>query len=259
MSYDKPLLAAGMLFSLVSLSAEASLTASLADAKSVVYSSVSNITWTGDANLLGTMMASQGYNAVVNAIIAASPSIYSTPYNTPFGSSNGQHNVSSSDFFSSTGQASWFGAQAFVSYLNGISYAGSNQWALPSAGGNPHSGYNQTGTQFGDLFYNELGGTAGFTIPNTSYFTNEIRQNSPYWTGTEYASSGMYAWDFNISGGYQVSDFKSNISYVWAVTPGNITAVPVPSAIWLFGTGIVGLLGPRGRSFIWRTNPVLRG
>ncbi|MBD9355293.1 VPLPA-CTERM sorting domain-containing protein [Methylomonas albis] len=239
--FNKLILAIGLMLSLTALQAEASLTAGIADGKSVVYSSVSNLTWTGDANLLGTLMASQGYNAVVNAIIGASPTIYSTPYDTPFGSSDGQHHVSSADFFSSDGNATWYGAQAFVSYLNSINYAGSNQWALPSAGGEPHSGHIQIGTPFGDLFYSELGGGAGFNIPDTNYFTNEIRQNSVYWTDTEYVSSGIYAWDFNISGGYQVSDFKSYVAHIWAISPGNITAVPVPAAAWLFGSALAGL------------------
>ena len=73
--FSNPLLVIGLVLSLTALQAEASLTAGIADGKSVVYSSVSNLTWTGDANLLGTLMASQGHNAVVNAIIGASPTV----------------------------------------------------------------------------------------------------------------------------------------------------------------------------------------
>jgi len=66
----------------------------------------------GDANLLGTM-ESAGYDAVVNAIIAASPRVYDTSnyYDTP--SYIGYHDISGSDF-SSDGSVIWFGAQAFT-------------------------------------------------------------------------------------------------------------------------------------------------
>jgi hypothetical protein len=110
-----------------------------------------------------------GYSAAVAAIIAASPTIFDTPniFDTP--PNGGSHTVSSDDFSSSQlVLVTWFGAQAFVGYLNSIDYAGSNQWALPSAGANPQIGFNPTGSQSGRLFYDELGGTAGNPIPNNA-------------------------------------------------------------------------------------------
>lgn len=79
MKTSKTLLAITPLLGLTSLASEASLTDGAADGKSVVYSSVSNITWTGDANLLGTLMSSRDYFNVVNAIIAASPTVTDIP------------------------------------------------------------------------------------------------------------------------------------------------------------------------------------
>jgi hypothetical protein len=81
MSLNKPLLALGLLLSLATLAAEATLTRgyAIADGQPVVYSSISDITWTGDANFLGALMTNQGCSAVVNAIIAASPTITDTP------------------------------------------------------------------------------------------------------------------------------------------------------------------------------------
>ena len=176
MRHNTPLLATGLLLSLTTLNAEAALTAYTAAAAGntpVVYSSVSDITWTADANLLGTMIQTQGYNAVVNAIIAANPIINDTPnyWDTP--SDSGYHNVTSADFDTTDlGRVNWFGVKAFTGYLNSINYAGSNQWALPSAGANPQWGHNQTDGQFGQLFYNELGGIAGSAMPDTANFTN---------------------------------------------------------------------------------------
>ena len=193
MRYHKTLLAAGVLLGFTAFTAEATLTSGTADGKSVVYSSVSNITWTGDANLLGTLESTLGYSTAVAAIIAASPTITD---------SLGSHMVTSGDFSSSQlGRATWWGDQAFAGYLNSIDYAGSNQWALPSAGANPQMGFNQTGGQFGQLFYTELGGTAFSPIPNTAYFTNE--QGHGYWLGTEDARYPNYAWFFGTNIGYQ--------------------------------------------------------
>lgn len=244
--YKKTLLAAGLLFSFTALNAEASLTAYTSDGKSLVYDNVTNITWTGDANLLDTLETTLGYNTLISAIIAASPTItdIANSFDTPVNS--GQHNVTSADF-SSGGYANWFGAQAFTGYLNSISYAGSKLWALPTAGANPQAGYNQTGTQFGELFYNELGGTAGNALPNTGNFTNEQFQPSVFWTGTENVSDPSRAWDFLSYIGYQSWHSKDVPNYAWVVSPGLVSAVPVPGTVWLFGSGLIGLLGLKRR------------
>jgi hypothetical protein len=241
--YRKKLLAVGLLLGLSAFNVEASLTTyTAAGNQSVVYSSVSNVTWTGDANLLGSLEASNAN--LVSTIISTIGSIADTPntYDTPVYS--GSHTLSTDDF-GANGLVSWFGAKAFTSYLNTIIYAGSNQWALPSAGANPQTGYNQAGGQFGQLFYNELGGTVGGTIPNTANFTNE--QVNGYWLGTEYAPVPAYAWEFSTFSGYQGyydKGFLGSTQFLaWVVSPGQVSAVPVPGAIWLFGSGLVGLLG----------------
>jgi hypothetical protein len=53
------------------------------------------------------------------------------------------------------------------------------------------------------------------------------------------------AWDFLASSGLQ-SDLNNAYSdYVWAVHSGDVGAstVPVPAAVWLFGSGLLGLTG----------------
>ncbi|MDO8844110.1 hypothetical protein [Methylicorpusculum sp.] len=285
MRFTQPLLAAGLLLSLTTLTAEASLTVyNAAGNTPVVYSSVSNATWTGDANLLGSLISSQGYNTVVNAIIAASPTIYDTPnyfdgsYGNYDGSNllpySGAYSITAGDFSSSNyGQTNWFGAQAFTKYLSSINYAGSNQWALPNSGANTQDGYNQTGGQFGQLYYNELNALAypgtnnsdfgilhdgsWFTSGNAGPFTNA--QTNVYWLATEYeplywlswvhAPGPISAWFFvtyNGGEGY-LGGYKYQQFYAWAVSPGQVAAVPVPGAVWLFGTGLVGLLGLKRR------------
>ncbi len=248
MQQTKTLLAASALLNLTTLTAEAALTAGTVGGQRVVYSSISDITWTGDANLLGTMMRYQGYDTMVNAIIAASPIIYDTPnfYDTP--SYSGYHNVTRSDFnpYSYTAQVSWFGAKAFTGYLNSINYAGSNQWALPSTGQNTQQDVRiGTDSQFGELYYYELGATHGDRIPDTNHFINQ--RYSSYWSGSEDLFYSDLAWWFYPDNGNQGYWNKGMQYYAWAVSPGNVAAVPVPAAAWLFGSGLIGLMGWRRR------------
>lgn len=266
MRLNQPLLAAGLLFSLTTLNAEAALTPYTSAGENLVYSSISNITWTADANLLGTMISSQGYNTVISAIIAASPVIYDTPnyfdgsYNN-YDNYSGEYALSVEDFSSSDfGLTNWFGAKAFANYLNSINYAGSNQWALPTVGANTQAGYNQTSSQFGQLVYDELGFDDGYNLQNLDNFSNV--QAYWYWSGTEsefnsiYGSNPGFAWFLDFAGlGYQFVQEKNVQHYAWVISPGQLitapvpdSVVPVPGAVWLFGTGLLGLLGLKRRA-----------
>ncbi|MDT4288434.1 DUF1566 domain-containing protein [Methylomonas sp. MO1] len=242
MKLKPSMLAAGLLLSLTTLTAEASLTSYTgAGGAGLVYSSVSNVTWTQDANLFKTLYDAN--NNLVNLITAVTPS-YTDPANGIQAIGDGG---AIDDFDTASGRLSWWGAKAFVNYLNSINYAGSIQWRLPTS--NAIVGYNGTaGNELGQLFYSELGGgTAGNTIPNTANFTNE--QAYVYWYGTEYAPNPTSAWLFNTIIGLQAYSDKTIQLYAWAVSPGQVAAAPVPApgAIWLMGTGLLGLLGVKRR------------
>ena len=225
-------LAAGLLLSLTTFNANALTTAYTSGGQNLVYSSLGNITWTGDANLLDTLEASN-------------PNLVSTIINTIgfISDSLGVHTLTDEDF-GTFGLVTWYGAQAYIEYLNNINYAGSNQWSLPSAGTDPQNGYSQTGGQLGQLFYNELGGAADVVIPYTGNFTNMWAAD--YWYTTEWGDEG--AWVFSDQIGVQYENFKMNQFYAWAVSPGQVSAVPVPAAAWLFGPALLGLLGFKRRS-----------
>jgi hypothetical protein len=77
MRLTTPKLAFGLLFSLTAVNAQAALTAyNGAGNAPLVYSSVSNVIWTGDANLFKTLYDAN--NNLVNLITAVTPS-----YNDP--------------------------------------------------------------------------------------------------------------------------------------------------------------------------------
>jgi len=114
-------------------------------------------------------------------------------------------------------------------------------------------GYNCTGSEMGNLFYNVLGGIAGSSITTTHNMNYDLFSNvqsGDYWSATEYSTNTDFAWNFTMGiegqGGAQGSGAKPyEGDYAWAVHDGDIGAsvVPVPAAVWLFGSGLIGLIG----------------
>lgn len=117
-------------------------------------------------------------------------------------------------------------------------------------------GLGCTGSELGNLVNAELGlmdpeanlvwdGIYGPVAANYGPFIN-VRPDG-YWFGTEYAGNNAYAWTFIISRGN--TGFTPKIyggTYAWAVRDGDVysaSTVPVPPAVWLFGSGLLGLAG----------------
>lgn len=76
-------------------------------------------------------------------------------------------------------------------------------------------------------------------------------QSYAYWSGSENASDPVRAWSFDTAFGAQAYGYNKNQQlYAWAVRPGDVSAVPVPGAVWLFGGGLLGLLGLKRRGNI---------
>jgi hypothetical protein len=133
-------------------------------------------------------------------------------------------------------------------------------------------------SDLGELFYKEMGGIIGSSIATThnanyNLFSNMeklqylyskrnhtiligTRMNTgSYWSDTEYRypdvtvwdhtyiGSTSYAWYLYAENGGLFVKSKSEYSYVWAVHPGDVSAIPEPSLIWLFGIGLLGLIG----------------
>ncbi|MDT4290378.1 hypothetical protein RO575_12475 [Methylomonas sp. MO1] len=72
-------------------------------------------------------------------------------------------------------------------------------------------------------------------------------QSFTYWSGADYSTGSSYAWVFAFGDGGQGSTYKGYNFYAWAVRPGDVAAVPLPAAIWLFACGL-GLLTFTGRA-----------
>ena len=226
----------------LSTGAQASL---VARTGGMVYDTVNNITWAADANLFQTQAASNAN--LVSEIIAANGGVI---HDTPNGYDNGTYTLTTADFDTTTGRMTWWGAQAWA---NNLTLGGVTGWSLPSTPIEDF-GYNVTSSQMGDLFYNQLGVSAGSSIatstnPNYNLFPNV--QSYVYWSGSEYAPYPYGAWLFGTTNGYQYHDYYKPFQlYAWAVRPGDVAAVPVPGAFWLFGSAMVGLMGLKRRGSI---------
>ena len=84
----------------------------------------------------------------------------------------------------------------------------------------------------------------GISTLNQGPFTN--LGYDIYWSGTQNAQLAGYKWHFNFYAGnlgsHNGTD-PSGFAYAWAVRDGDVGAsvVPVPAAVWLFGSALAGL------------------
>ena len=108
------------------------------------------------------------------------------------------------------------------------------------------------------MFYETLGNTAvydtsgmptgcvppDYCLTNTGPFSN--LQSYIYWSATEYAPyNTIGAWYFDFSQGIQRDYDKPFSGQAWAVHSDDVgtAVVPNPAAVWLFGSGLAGLIG----------------
>jgi len=159
----------------------------------------------------------------------------------------------------------WAEATSWVSTLN---VAGVTGWRLPDTVdiGNDgvtytnffqgvDAGYNFTATsELSNMYYNILGNTplvdvngvrSNCTVPDFCLtergpFSN--LQANFYWSSTEYILNPGRGWYFDMSTGFQFGNDEANLFYAWAVKSGDVSAVPLPAAVWLFCAGLFGLI-----------------
>jgi len=224
--------------------AQAGLTrAALVDnGNGLIYDTTLHATWLQDGNTFATQFAADP--DLVDEIIAAVPVVNDTPN----AYDNGRHTLGAGDFSfgkGSDGSMTWWGARAWVEYLNDIDYKGSNHWALPIS--DTCGGFNCTNSQLGELYYGELGGVADVGLSTMGPFSN--LKTVIYWSSNEDGPNPFRAWAFETFMGSQYPSPKPLVWYAEALTPGDVGAVPEPAAAILLALGLGGGVAIRRMRF----------
>jgi hypothetical protein len=212
-----------MIFSFISLPSHAALVPELGG--QVIYDTDLNITWVADGNL-----------ALTNQFgLTLSNTLFDDTPNT----------------VGSGGAMTWDNAQAWIVGMNNANYLGFNDWRLPNTPELDPScdsnGYYCTGSEMGHLFYNEFGATAHTNVSASGNPTelNKFTNFQPtlLWSGTESTSDSSMAWQFGFFNGAQFTNNKDGNTFALVVRSGGVNEVPAPTALWLFGSGLLGLVG----------------
>ena len=167
------------------------------------------------------------------------------------------------------GRMTWDKAQEWIGAMNATSYLGASNWRLPTVTDTGAPGCEDGGWYSGtDCGYNVDASTGEMahlyysTLGNVGYFdTNGTPigcANAPnycltnpgpfsnfqivYWMDTNYAPIPGHSWRFDFTHGYQGFANYGAWIHAWAVSPGDVTTVPIPPAVWLFGSAL-GLMG----------------
>jgi hypothetical protein len=192
-------------------------------------------------------------------------------------------NYAQTSGFDADGWMTWTAANAWAAGLNINGYTGwrlptvspvdgtTADDANVSYIGTEDRGYNisapgtlyagSTASEMAHMFHNTLGDKgycnpatstvstcsgpqAGYGLSNSGPFSN-LLPDLRYWSATEYAPSTSFAWFFSFTNGEQRGVVKADTYIAWAVHSGDVGAstVPVPAAVWLFGSGLLGLIG----------------
>jgi hypothetical protein len=143
----------------------------------------------------------------------------------------------------------WGGWSSMVANVESLTISGIGDWRLPATL-NPDTscdtdpalakGYGCTGSEMGYLYWVE-----GITAATPGPFSNI--QSDFYWSGTEYDTDNAWDFGFNQYGYQSLSDKVEYDNYAWAVRSGDVAAVPVPTTLWLFVSGLLGLVGSARR------------
>lgn len=238
-----------------SLSANAALVSRLGG--QAYYDDVLDVTWLADANLV----ASNTFGLAYNTDLGMHPS--------------DNYPGSYTNTILTDGRMSWGASLHWTDAMNadgGTGYLGFDDWRLPTwvdtgaiacdtTNNGTDCGYNvQTGnaatmvySEMASIWYDTLGNLAyrdtagspnqpGWGLTNTGPFSNVQLNN--YWLGVEYPTDPIRAIYFSAVDGFQHNNDKSFTRSVWVLRSGDsFSIVPVPAAVWLFGSGLLGLIG----------------
>ena len=151
----------------------------------------------------------------------------------------------------------WADTLSYYDSVRGVTW---DDWRLPTTMDGPYvygydgtttAGHNITTSEMGYMYYVNLGNLGYYTTDGNYQSGYGVNNTGPFdnlqpifsWSGTEYASEPACAWGFFFYNGLQTITGKAGGGFAWAVRPGDVSAVPIPSAIWLLGSGLIGIVG----------------
>lgn len=204
-----------------------------------------------------TLGASAGVQAALVGRLADGGGHYQAVYDTDLNITwLADANYAATSGYDADGRMGWMAAQDWIGTLNMAGYLGVGDWRLPLSDG--CISYNCTGSELGYLFYEELGGFAGYGDPMPPLADADLAlfSNLPmgtFWSVTDYLSDTAWAFEFGpYDVGRQIYFPKRTEFYAWAVRSGDIGAVPVvsmaalavplPTALGLFASGLIGIV-----------------
>ena len=171
--------------------------------------------------------------------------------------------------YDADGNMNWAVAMTWTANLDPYG-SGIRGWRLPTITDLGASGCNYSVTGGTDCGYNvdtsgsEMAHLFSATLGNLTYYSPSGTPNQPgwglsstgpfaniqaslYWSATAYAPLTSAAWGFSFHDGYQTYGYQVSGHTAWAVHSGDVgaavSAVPLPAAAWLFGGGLLGVLG----------------
>lgn len=147
------------------------------------------------------------------------------------------------------GMMNYLNAELWVASLT---FGGVLDWWLPTTSTpdagctiGTNFGFNCTAVKMGHLFNNEFNGVAGNLVLNSAdsdlALFDFVQIANYYWSSSKIAGSAKYIFNYGdcMQNGFGIG----RTYYAWAVPHGDIGVVPIPAAVWLFGSGLIGLIG----------------
>jgi hypothetical protein len=195
----------------------------------LIYDDVSNVTWISDGYAFNNHIASTTGNPTGNPYTGPLLGTVVTP------SLGAPHTVTASDLDYTTGLGRWTGSWwAATAWADSFSYQYGSQtlsdWRLPTSG--------EAQNLIDAIGAGNYGAVSPFTWVPPFFWTADLTSES-----TANVARPLFGTIDSLS---LMNGSVPRLSNVWAVAPGNVAAVPVPAAIWLFASALAGL-GVLGR------------